>query len=144
LLPELARVGNPGLFALPVRSVSRLVHRNRDEPLALLPRRLCDQLLDPEAEASRDRADLHLVAPILPGLTHPLAELEPRVALVEAAGLHHLLDTEQKALEVDADERRRDHAEDRERRVASADRRLAGEDGAEPPLAGGRPERRAR
>src|SRR5207247_4010775 len=95
-------------------------------------------------EPDGNRADLHLVAPVLPSRRETLAELEAGVALVEPAGLDHLLDAKEQALEVDADERRGNHAEDRERRVAAADRRLAGEDGAEAPLASELLERRAR
>ncbi len=118
-----------------IRAVRRRLDGNGDEALPLLARRLRDELLDPQAEASWDRTDFDLVAPTLPALPHALAELEPGVALVEPAGVDHLLDTEEKALEVDAHERRRDEAERRQGRVAAADCRLAGKDGPETPLA---------
>ena len=145
LLPELVGIGDARLLALAVDAVRRLVHGNRNEALPLLPGRLRDQLLDPEPEATpADAAYLNLVAAVLPALAHPLAQLEPGVAVVEVASLHHLLDAEEQALEVHPDERRRDHPEGGERRVAAADGRLAGKDRAEAALAGERLELRAR
>jgi hypothetical protein len=111
LLPELVRIGDARLLALAVEAVARFLHGNRNESLALLAGRLGDQLLDPEPEAARNGAHLNLVAAVLPGVAHPLAQLEPGVAVVEATGLDHLLDAEEQAFEIDADERSRDHPE---------------------------------
>ena len=135
LLAELVGVRNARLLGLPVRPVRRLADRHRHETFALLAGRLRDQLLDPEPEAARNRADLHLVASVLPPVAEALAELEPGIALVETACVHHLLDSQEEALEVDTHERGGDHPEDGQRRIAAADRRLPGEDAAEAALA---------
>ena len=75
--------------------------RRRHEALAVLAGRLRNQLLDPEAEDARVRkADL--VAAVAPALAEREPELEPRVALVEAAGVRHLDRAVEQALEVDA------------------------------------------
>src|SRR6058998_820370 len=92
LLAELVGIDDPCIFGLPVGAVGGLVHRDGDETLPLLARRLGDQLLDPQPEPAGNRADLHLVAPVLPSRRETLAELEAGVALVEPAGLDHLLD----------------------------------------------------
>src|SRR5207342_1369564 len=60
------------------------------------------------------------------------------------AGLSHLVDTVEQPLEVDPEQRGRDHPEHRQRRVTSPDRRLAVEDTEEPALPGQRLELRAR
>ena len=52
-------------------------------------------------------------------------ELEARVLLAESARLDHLLRALEQALDVDAHQRGRHHAEGRQRRVPPADRRLA-------------------
>src|SRR5262249_16678315 len=51
LLPELVRIREAHLLPLTVRAV-RVLARRGDEPLALLARRLRDQLLRPQAEAA--------------------------------------------------------------------------------------------
>ena len=109
--------------------------RRRHETLALLARRLGEQLLGPEAEAGVALRDADLVAPVAPALAEREPELEPGIALGEPARLRHLLGALEQPRHVDAHQRRRHHPERRERRVAAADRRLAREDGRELALA---------
>jgi len=82
----------------------------------------------PEAEAALGLVDANLVAALAPALPELLAEFEARIALGEAARLGHLRGALEQALEIDPKQRRRHHPERRQRRVAPADRRLAGED----------------
>ncbi len=97
---------------------------------------------DPEAEAVLVR-QAHLVAARAPALAEREAEVEARVAVVEAARVRHLAGAVEEPREVDADEGGRHEPERRQRRVAAADRRLAHEDGGELPLLGERRELRA-
>ena len=72
-----------------------------------------------------------LSRPALPSLAELEPELETRVAVLLVAGDRHLRGGLEKAVDVDAHQRRRHDPEHRERRVAAADLRLAREDGAE-------------
>ena len=76
--PEVVRVAELDLGPLAVRSGRRLA-RGGNETLAVLPRRLCDELLGPQAEAAGGVLDADLVAPHLPAVSEPQAELEPGV-----------------------------------------------------------------
>ena len=82
LLAERVRVGQLGLRRLPVGAVRRLAGRG-DEALAVLARRLGDELLGPEAEVARASVIADLVAPVSPALAERSAELEPGIALAE-------------------------------------------------------------
>jgi hypothetical protein len=111
---------------LPVRPVSGLAGR-RNETLAVLARRLGDQLLGPEAEAALRLVDADLVAPGAPALAEVLPELEAGVPVGEPACLDHLGRALEQPFEVDSEQGSRHQAERRERGVTAADRRLAGE-----------------
>src|SRR5207253_962931 len=92
------------------------------EALALLAGRLGEHLLDPEAELTGIRVDADLVAGVAPVVPEREAELEAGVVVaLRAARLDGLLGTGEERLELETHERRRDHAERRERRVAAAD-----------------------
>src|SRR5581483_12293934 len=117
LLSELVLGRQPHLLRLPVRPVRRLVRRGH-ESLPVLAGRLCDQLLGPETEARAALTDAYLVAPVAPVLAEREPELEPRVALREAAALRHLLRALEQTRHVHPHERRRHHPERRESRVA--------------------------
>ncbi len=121
-------------MGLPVVAGGRLAGR-RNEPLAVLPGRLGEELLDPQAESVRIR-EADLVAPLAPAGAEGEAELEPGVPLVEPAGLRHLERAREQPLEVDPEQRGGDEPERGQRRVAAADRRLAREDRPEPAPAG--------
>ena len=121
------------LAALAVGSVGRLARR-REQALALLPGRLREQLLGPEAEPGRARVDADLVAALAPACAELQTELEAGIPVLAAAGLHHLRGAVEEALQLDAQQRRGDEPEHRESRVAAADLRLAGEHGAEAAL----------
>src|SRR5207344_3196037 len=103
---------------------------------AVLAGRLREQLLGPEAEVAGVRVDRDLVAALLPAGTEVEAQLEAWVPIGPVAGLGHLVDTVEQPLEVDPEQRGRDHPEHRQRRVTSPDRRLAVEDTEEPALPG--------
>src|SRR6185436_7513678 len=85
LAAEVVRIDEVELAALPVPPVRGLARRGH-EPLAELPRRLCEQLLRPEPEAGRRVVDADLVPALLPGLPEQEAELEARVAVLTLAG----------------------------------------------------------
>ena len=133
LLAELVRVREAHFAALPVRSIGRLARRGH-EPLALFAGRLCEQLFGPQSEVRRMGVDADLVAAGLPALAELQAQLEARIPLLQQQRLHHLRRAFEEALERNAHQRRGHHPEQRERRVASADLRLARERRAEPPL----------
>ena len=123
------------LCRLPVGAVGPFARRG-DEPLALLAGRLGDQLLGPEPEATGGLGDADLVAPVAPALAEAAAELVAGIALARAARLAHLLGAFEQARRIGAHQHRGHDPEQREGRVAAADRRLAGEDGTEAALAG--------
>ena len=133
LAGEVVLVDEVELRALAVGPVGRLTGR-RHESLPELAGRLRHELLGPEAEAGRRLVDADLVAPLLPPLAELETELEARIAVLLVAGNRHLRRNLQKAVDVDAHQRRRHDPEHRERRVAAADLRLAREDRAEAAL----------
>jgi hypothetical protein len=102
----------------------------------VLPRRLCDELLGPEPETSGCVRDADLVPEIPPALAELPPELVAGIPVARAAGLAHLLRALEELARVDAHQHRGHDPERRERRIASADRRLAGEDRAKAALAG--------
>ena len=138
---EVVRRGDVDLDVLPVGAVCGLPCR-RHEPPAILAGRLGDQLLEPQSEAARI-LEGDLVAPLLPARAQREAELQAGIPVGEPAGVVHLLGSREQPAEVDARERRGYEPEDRERRVAPADRRLAG-DGLDAALLRELLERRAR
>src|SRR5262249_18764124 len=79
--------------------------RRRDEALALLPGRLGDQLLGPEAEAARGLADADLVAALLPARAERRAELEAGVVGVGAARVRGPLGTREQPVDIDPHQR---------------------------------------
>ena len=87
-LPELVGIGQAHLVPLAIRPVAGLARRG-NEALALLARRLRQELLGPQAEAA-DVVEADLVAPLVPAGTESEPELEPGIAFVEAACLGHL------------------------------------------------------
>ena len=123
--PEVARIGEVDVDALPVHPVRGLARR-RHEPLALLAGRLGDELLEPEPEAAGIAED-DLVASLLPGRAEREPELEPRIPVGDAACVVHLLGARQQPSDVDAGQCRRHEPEDGKRRVAPADRGLPGD-----------------
>ena len=140
LRPKIARLGEIDVHLLPVNPVRRLARR-RHEPLALLAGRLCEELLEPEPEAARIVED-DLVASLLPARAERKPQLESGIRVGDAARVVHLLGTGQEPGDVDTGEYRRDEREDRQRRVAPADRGLPRDDG-DPALACKCLERRA-
>src|SRR5436305_1397914 len=134
LLAELVRRGQPHLGRLPVTALGSLAGR-RHEALPVLSRRLGEQLLRPQPGVAGVRVDRDLVAAVAPAVPELEPELEAGVALLAVAGLDHLVDPLEEALDVDAHQRGRHDAEGRERRVAASDRRLAVEDRRETALA---------
>ena len=130
---ELVRVGELRPRGLAVVALGRLARRG-DQPLPLLAGRLGDQLLRPEAEAAAGVVDADLVAA---RRCQPLAELEAElvagIAVVAPARVRHLARAlASRRVDVDAHQRGGHDPERRQRRVAPADRRLAGEDGRKP------------
>src|SRR4051794_7345462 len=142
LAGEGVRVGDLGLGGLPVGPVGRFTG-SRDEALALLARRLRDELLGPQAEAALRLRDADLVAARLPAGPECAAELVPWVAVLLPAELGHAVCVREETCEVDPHERGGNHAERRKRRVATADRRLSSEDATEASLIRQRLETRA-
>ena len=105
-------------------------------PVALLAGALGDELLDPGAQRRQRRREdeRELVAAAQRQLAHRGAEPQGGVLLdghVGAAGHGHGAHAVEQPLEVDADERRRDDAEEAQRRVPAADVAGVHEDGAE-------------
>src|SRR4051794_33323069 len=134
LAREVVRIRDLRLDVLAVVAVRRLARRGH-EPLSLLPRRLGDQLLGPEAEAPVRLLDADLVAALLPARAELMTEHVARIAVVPPAQIRHALRVVEKALEVEPHQCGRDDPEGRERGIAPADRRLPGEDVAEVALA---------
>src|SRR4051812_39490376 len=100
LAADRIRVGQMNLGALAIRAVEALAGR-RDEPLALLARRLGDQLLGPEPEVPLGLLDAHLVATLPPALAELGAQLQPGVRIA-AARLGHPLGVREQTLGFDA------------------------------------------
>jgi hypothetical protein len=102
----------------------------------LLPGRLGQELFHPQAEPVRIRRDQNLVAPIFPGPAEVESEVETGVVVVDPAGVERGLDAVEQPGEVDSHQGGGDESEVRQRGVAPADRRLAGEHGPEAPFLG--------
>src|SRR5581483_5304525 len=127
LAAEVVRIGNLDVVRLAVGAV-RALARRRHETLPLLPRRLGEQLLEPEAEPVRIRED-DLVAAGLPPPAEREPELQAGIAGRTPAGVQHRLRLAEQPVEVDGHQRRRQQPGHRERGVPAADRGLAGEHG---------------
>src|SRR4029077_20135621 len=131
LTADRIRVRQMNLGALAVRAVEALAGR-RNEALALLARRLGDELLGPQPEVPVGRLDAHLVTALPPAFAELEAELQPGVR-VAPARLGHPLGVREQTLGFDAHKSSGNDPEARQRRVPAADRRLAVEH-AHPPL----------
>jgi hypothetical protein len=112
-----------------------------DETLALLARRLGEQLLEPGADLddSRRRDDRHLVAPRPAQGAEHRAEHHAGVFTHRHAGearVHQLLGGVEERGYIEAHRGCRHHAERRKSRVAPADAGLAQKDAPVPPLGG--------
>ena len=115
--------GSPSLTSAAGGRSGRRLARGGNETLAVLPRRLCDELLGPQAEAAGGVLDADLVAPHLPAVSErrpswsscPARRGTPRPSHAHACGC--------------ARRRRRSAPRPRGRkptgRIAAADRRLA-------------------
>ena len=111
----------------------RLPH-DRDHAAPQLAGALRHQLLDPVPQGRQAHAgqDGQLVPPRKRCFPDRCPQDEPRVVRRRPpAGVGHGAGTGQQRLDVHAPDRRRDETEDRQRRVAAADARLALHDGAE-------------
>src|SRR5581483_1177196 len=126
LTAERVRVGERRQRLLAVVAVRRLP-RGGDETLAVLARRLGDELLRPQPEVAVGLGDADLVAAVLPAGAEAPSELVARVAVAAPAELRHAVGVRQQAGDVDTHQRSGHDAERRERRVAAADRGLARE-----------------
>src|SRR5439155_14433855 len=124
---EVERIVDPHPPVLPVEAVRALAGR-RHEPFPFLARRLCEQLLGPEPEPARSLVDTDLVASLAPPFAELQAELESWVLLAEPTPLRHHVGALEQRPHIEVHERRRHDPERRERRVATADRRLARDD----------------
>ncbi len=116
--------------------VAELLEVHRQDAAALLAGALGDELLDPGAERPKLGLgdDGQLVAAGQGGLAQHGAEAHGRVLAgrdVRAARDGRGADAVEQPLEVGADQRRRDHAEEAQRGVAAADVRGVDEHGAE-------------
>src|SRR5207248_2586040 len=108
---------------------ARVLARGRDQALAVLARRLGEELLRPEAELARRLPDADLVAPVERAVPEREAELETGIAVVLLPALAgHVLGPVEERVDLDPHQRGRHDPERRERRVPTADRRLPRED----------------